>query len=72
MRQPPDQREDEDDSEESNGMDPTPPLDQTLNGGGPVGRRGRGLILGVGVGVRGGLMHHISYIQTAMDLDFLK
>jgi hypothetical protein len=62
MQQPPDPREDEDDGEEGNGMNPTPPLDQTLNDGEPVGRRGRGM----------GLMYHISYIQTAMDLDFLK
>ncbi|KAJ5816567.1 hypothetical protein N7447_008800 [Penicillium robsamsonii] len=33
MRQPPDPREDEDDGEEGNGMDPAPPLDQTLNDG---------------------------------------
>ncbi|OQD69496.1 hypothetical protein PENPOL_c002G01487 [Penicillium polonicum] len=31
MRQPPDPREDEDDGEEGDGMEPTLPLDQTLN-----------------------------------------
>lgn len=34
--------------------------------------RGWGVMLGTGVDVRGGLIYHISYIQTAMDLDFLK
>lgn len=41
MRQPPDPREDEDDGEEGDGMEPTLPLDQTLNNCEPVCRRGQ-------------------------------
>jgi hypothetical protein len=53
MRQPPDPRKDEGDGEEGKGMGPTPPLDQTLNDGEQVGRRGRGVILGGGWRSRG-------------------